>query len=262
MLETVAAAALSGNAIPAQGGASCEVWRGLLTLQSGREVRGYVKVGTRRQMFADVVGAQLARAVGLPVPQPFRVLATLEQLPGVKFWPWAAARGPIYGCAEIQGADTFARFVRRTGQAIPPLLLRWSELWRTTWFDEWVANSDRNLENILVVDRGKFWLIDHDQAFAGANWPLFPLEPDAQYANILFDCAAPDLTAATQHAARQAAQQCALDYARTVPPAIDPIGLMGDSEARDATDFLRHRAPRVPDLACLRLPEPQQKLTL
>ena len=47
-----------------------------------------------------------------------------------------------------------------------PDLERWNrQMWTLRVFDQLIANTDRNLRNVVIDTRGKAWMIDHTRAF-------------------------------------------------------------------------------------------------
>lgn len=54
------------------------------------------------------------------------------------------------------------------------MLLKWEHLIPVATFDEWMANRDRNLSNIIYTSN-VLWIIDHAEAFHGSARGLFGL---------------------------------------------------------------------------------------
>ena len=113
-------------------------------------------------LVAEVVGGELARALGLLVPE--LVVAELEPElaraePDVEIQELAdASAGANLGVDFLPGA---LPFTPAAGGAVPPELA--AEL---VWFDTLVMNVDRTPRNPnLLVWHGRTWLIDHGAAF-------------------------------------------------------------------------------------------------
>jgi hypothetical protein len=123
-----------------------------------------------KALVAEVVVALLARAAGLPVPEP----AQIEVLPSFGHSEpdpeiqdlLKASQGVNVGLRYLDGAFNFD--ASAAGDLIPPETAA-----RIVWLDALVTNPDRTARNpnLLVWDR-RPWLIDHGAAlYAQHNWP-------------------------------------------------------------------------------------------
>ena len=115
-----------------------------------------------RALVAEVVAGELARALGLPVPELVVVevapeLAAAEPDPEIKDLI-AASPGANLGMDFLPGALPFAL------PADPPVDPAFAA--DVVWFDALVTNVDRTHRNPnLLVWHGRTWLIDHGAAF-------------------------------------------------------------------------------------------------
>jgi hypothetical protein len=84
------------------------------------------------------------------------------------------------------GGSTFAQLLNDDADAALPLLRYWPELGKVVAFDEWLANLDRNLSNLIYVAQ-TLHIIDHAEALGGSGRTLFPLAKltQAQFGNKL-----------------------------------------------------------------------------
>ena len=139
-----------------------------LLLESGCTQTGYVKLTENaRQIVAELASAQVGRALGLRIPQPFvAVLDTKDLRP--EFQSRFTDRGRMVCFASKQAGKTHYSLERA------PITSQWRlhaeigfDLAGTVSFDEFIANADRHLGNIVYApDSREFWLIDHGRALA------------------------------------------------------------------------------------------------
>ncbi len=114
-----------------------------------------------RALIAEMIAAQVARAVDLPVPEPVVLLLDPALSRTEPDWEVGellrASDGLNFGLGYLPGAITFAR------GADP--VLDGALASRIVWFDSFVMNVDRTVRNpnLLVKDE-RLWLIDHGAA--------------------------------------------------------------------------------------------------
>jgi hypothetical protein len=195
-------------------------------------------------LVAEVVGGELARALGLLVPE--LVVAELDpQLaraePDVEIQELAAASvGINLGVDFLPGA---LPFTPAAGRDIDPRLA--ADL---VWFDTLVMNVDRTPRNPnLLIWHGRTWMIDHGAAFYRQHGDR-PLAESAQAAFPLIDehvllSSADSIADADSRLAPRAA--AAVDHA----VALVPGEWLGEHPAERRADFAaflgdRLRSPR------------------
>jgi hypothetical protein len=138
----------------------------------------YVKAfeaGEDRWLFNEVAGALIARRVGVGTPPgglmwvPRTALSHL--FPDTAFAHHEGvvpcyASAPVvdgYGIAALSLADAADHVL----EVVQKLLLRWPGFASCVVFDEWVANVDRHVNNVLVGPGGRLVPIDHSDCFGG-----------------------------------------------------------------------------------------------
>ena len=132
----------------------------------------YLRVGPVAPLVAELLCAVVARALGLPAPEPFVVLVEPGLLSSsVLLDP--TMRHLCVGTRDI-GGTTFAQLLLADSATAVQLIKNWSHLVPVTALDEWLANPDRNMGNILYVAQ-TLHIIDHAEAFGGSVRKLFPL---------------------------------------------------------------------------------------
>jgi hypothetical protein len=111
------------------------------------------------------VCAVIGRAIGLPVPEPLIVKVGRGDLPTSRLIDRAAEMTLAFASASV-GGESCAQLLREDSEHALRLVMTWRQLLPTTAFDEWMANPDRNLGNIVFAAQN-LWLIDHAQALGG-----------------------------------------------------------------------------------------------
>ncbi len=107
----------------------------------------------------------IGRAIGLPVPEPLIVRIRRGDLPSSRLIDREADETLAFASASV-GGDSCAQLLREDSEHALRLVMTWRHLLPTTAFDEWMANPDRNLGNIVFAAQN-LWLIDHAQALGG-----------------------------------------------------------------------------------------------
>lgn len=147
-------------------------------LVDGRAETAYVKafeIGAERLLFNEVAGGWLAQQAGIGCPPGGLLWVPAEALaavfPGVSFDAHAGAV-PCYACAPVSNGyglaalglgDSFHPLAERVRQH----LLAWPGFASCVAFDEWVANVDRHVNNLLLAAGGRLVPIDHSDCFGG-----------------------------------------------------------------------------------------------
>lgn len=146
----------------------------------------YVRLGAQHALVAELLCGCLAHTLGLPAPDVFLVVAPPRSLRRSKL---ANPDRPTLcvGTRDI-GGETFAQLLNDDIDAAMPLLRDWPDLHKVAAFDEWLANPDRNLGNLIYVAQS-LHIIDHAEAFGGSSRSLFPLADltKLQFSNLLAD---------------------------------------------------------------------------
>ena len=211
-----------------------------------------------RQLLNEGVGWLLAKLCELPVPPHAGYMLLPSELiiqahpevtcaiPEVPVW--ISSTEPNSGLS-LTGTDLVT--------AVVDELSRWDHLPGTLAFDEWVANTDRNVTNLIRRGPGDFVLIDHDYCFTGPHWdaPAIHRGRQADYYNKLFD--------AVESVFGRSSETCsALKNAMVVPSEAFPdklkscadhltgwFNLLMDSsvERWSLASFLSYRSRNLPD---------------
>ena len=150
------------------------------------DVPVYVRVASPMPVVAELLCAVIGRALRLPVPEPFIVVLEPGVMPESRMLHHD--RRQLAFASRDVGGSTFSQLLRADSAAARTMLAQWEHLIPVATFDEWMANRDRNLGNILFV-ANVLWLIDHAEAFHGSSRGLFGLDQlvDLGNTNILGD---------------------------------------------------------------------------
>lgn len=132
----------------------------------------YVRITHSQSIVAELLCSIIARALALPAPEPFVVLVTPQSLPQS---PLTRATGMHVSVATRDlGGTTFAQLLRSDSDTALAIISKWEHLVSVATLDEWLANDDRNMGNIIYIAQ-TLYIIDHAEAFGGSYRKLFPL---------------------------------------------------------------------------------------
>src|SRR5207249_615328 len=144
----------------------------------------------KNRLIGEIVCALLGRATGLRVPKPFLVRVNRADLPQSTKWDASEKARLCFGSEDAKVLSLKRRVNVTNAAQMRSIAIWWNQLResaafkRMALFDEWVANHDRNLGNILWD--GEPWLIDHANALTGPDWKLADLQPDTmKFTNVL-----------------------------------------------------------------------------
>jgi hypothetical protein len=112
---------------------------------------GHVEINFIDSYKYDVAAYELAGLVGLEDMMPVTVVRTWQRRPGALSW-WLPVR-----------MDERTRLAQRLD---PPAGAHWNDqMFRVRVFSALVADTDRNLTNILISEDWRVWMIDFTRAF-------------------------------------------------------------------------------------------------
>jgi len=135
-----------------------EVWKAIVHTSLGK-TEVMLKLLDSRRLFIECLCALVGRNLGLPVPHPYLVRVRPGQVEEAP-----SASGLAFG-ASLMTVPKLAR-ARRSREDVRLALQEWSLLQGAIAFDELIANTDRNMSNILLAPSHEIHLIDHDQAIS------------------------------------------------------------------------------------------------
>lgn len=236
-----------------------ETWIG--TMQGDRRV--YVKlVRESWKSAADLIAAQLGRAIGLNIPRPHILLCNTSDLPSDSAF---AKQGSIlaFACEQVsKNAISFEQCFRTDHERIQAL--RKSKHYETiSAFDELTSNTDRNFGNVVFCpEDGRVAFIDHGRALQIGWIALWGgIEPGLQEANVLIDRFLGSLDDVTKDRLRVAAAQLqydvgALDLER-IASQEQLVRLDRSTDRAQIIRLIQERATLTVELICKRIGWPE-----
>lgn len=163
-----------------------ETWKAEVYAETGPTI-AYVKMLEPQQVISEVVCSLVGSALGLNIPKPFLVYVERNNLPQSKKWNTSEERRISFGSEDARH-PSFRQWIQANGNAVFRALVSWNGFAQTAWLDEWIANDDRNVGNLLF-DGNDFWLIDHSHALTGPQWTPADLRSSKQVGNRFLDSA-------------------------------------------------------------------------
>ena len=179
----VSLAKVQPGAIRYERGNITDTWLGVLSLTDGTTTHAIIKDIPHKEIANELIGATLAEAIGLPVPDIFLACAGPNDLPATK--APETSNGYVLFASDRKGAPPLKQFW--TGAIIPDkyrdILASWSHCGSVFAYDTWTANIDRNVGNLLVGGPDDIWLIDHGQINTGPDWKPVDLVANSEFTN-------------------------------------------------------------------------------
>ena len=152
--------------------------------------RSYFKLFSKKLplgVLNEITGYLLAKACKLPLPShagviqvPDGLLANQDEFLSVAFVVSEAPGKTPTTIFQITDPITQQQL-----SSVMKVLEGWPKLNDTVAFDDWTANTDRNLQNIVVDGPGRLFLIDHSNLPVKPTWEAADLQPGEEYPNIL-----------------------------------------------------------------------------
>ncbi|MFT0140747.1 HipA family kinase [Alcanivoracaceae bacterium MT1] len=237
-----------------------ETYKADLLIRGGVTHSGYVKLTEDpRQIIAELAAAQVGRALDLHIPCPYvAILDTADLRP--EFKSRFVGRGRMVCFASRQAGKRHYTLERA------PLNGEWKhslnsqfDMPGTISFDEFIANDDRHLGNIVYApDRREFWLIDHGRALTGTYWNHWGLEdPEISVRNLLADESADKWDEAQRRNIIKSAESLVLRCSEIAMTDLDMDGHFAkidpSTDRQEIINFLQGRLNHTVRLLCNRL---------
>lgn len=172
-LPHIGVAATCGQGNKISGSRRSDIWFCPAYGLDSQQVALYVKIGlSERAIMVETLAAQVAQAIGLPVPNPYIVTVKPSHVGQTGSKPLIA-----FATQDVS-TRAMARPVRCLDQLFCLLeKLKLADL--ACAFDEWIANDVRHAGDVLLCPEARLYLIDHEAAMAEG------VEPDAALTNWL-----------------------------------------------------------------------------
>lgn len=152
---------------------------GQIYTDSKPDIRAVVKALSARQIANELLASSLLAELGLPSPRSYLVFADPEDAFGTS--PCQHESGYlIYFGSELSPLPTFYTFFNMQSDIAISAVTKYDGWGNVIGFDEWIANTDRHLNNFLF-DGSKVLMFDHDRCLTGPGWSPPDLVPDRVY---------------------------------------------------------------------------------
>lgn len=236
---------------------SGRTWRfGLAMTESGQQAV-FACACEWRELFVQAVVSSIGRALGLPIPPCFILLATRET------FPERTQDGPFFIFACQSGAHpTMAAFARRMSEAVDLLInVKRETTNRLIVLDEWAHNGRRDSTAVLFDTTSGLQLIDHHPSLEDTG------DPAGQLRNWVFEIANAQMTDLDALRLRKEMESSAGKvFGIDLGILADQACGLGKPDQVDAwlkmLDFMAARRHHLEDLFCQRLGIPEQRLSL
>lgn len=150
-------------------------FRGTVLCQNGSTVPAYIKCNSIKRITVELFASKLLEYIGLNTPTPYLVFCPTNVIPeeSINVLQRDNAQGlyinnqwGFYGFAtEELPLPSFKQRIPNSTQLLQPFMELFiencSSYVEVIGFDEWIANGDRNIGNILWDGQKNFYLIDH-----------------------------------------------------------------------------------------------------
>jgi hypothetical protein len=223
----------------------------------------YLRLGSGTSLVAELVCGCIARRLGLPAPEVFVVTVK----PGTLQRSGLTKKRESSLCVATRdlGGATFTQLLNDDDDAAVQLLHQWTELNKVAAFDEWTANPDRNMGNLIYAAQA-LYIIDHADAFGGNSRTLYELAEmtEQMFSNKLADLLNVfDLDKRSKMLEEIENWITATAVQLDLTSAVDHAGTRPWSNVdqdKELIDFLQQRLTVTHSLLCNRLGHPQLSL--
>ncbi|MFT4927514.1 MAG: hypothetical protein ACI8WB_003625 [Phenylobacterium sp.] len=217
----------------------------------------FVKQLDMRALYVECVCAVIGRTLNLPIPAPIIVRITNAAMPTIP----ANSSILAFGSEDAQH-PSFRRFINRDSEEAMAQLKGFAKTLDVGVFDEWIANWDRNIGNILYDGKDEFYFIDHENAIPEG---LNHTEPAA--GNEILRCLYSNLSEFEKHSAsKKVAVQLMPNYEVIPFPLIAEktfaTAYLDETEILSIITFLSDRITAVNDLFDKRVDIKQVRLAI
>ncbi len=170
---------------PTSGGISAKTYLAEVQWPNGEVIESFVKlfpVNTRtKEIINESFGFLLAKSARLrQTTRAALIKLDVSEFPiDTKTDSFAAANGFVYGwvTASLGGKDLKKMYLNNPpniaaneAQQIMSLLGSWPNFKALVAFDDWVGNIDRNIGNLIFINKDDIGVIDHGQIFGVIDW--------------------------------------------------------------------------------------------
>ena len=234
-----------------------DTYRGQVLTEDQSTRAAIIKDLDQRQLANEIMGAALAKAAGLPVPQAYLAMAVPNALTATKGPQLENGSRLVFASADAHTPPVAQLYLGAAPDAVKGRLAEWSGIGKLYGFDAWIANVDRHERNLLFGGDSEVWLIDHGHCFSGPQWKSTDLDAAREYTNRLKDWLTPVMSTARRSAVAAAAASLEAHISASDPRRIGELNRMADlissGDFAALVDFLSARCAHVPKLSAAAL---------
>ncbi|HGM6877897.1 hypothetical protein [Serratia marcescens] len=164
----------------------------LIDWPDGIQRQSYVKIFAQNEsigVFNEVLGYLLTKSHDLPVSPKAGILILPEGIVNGIFNNMGQSVAPIAFVTSKVAGSSPSSYLNIGNmlqfESLKRILDGWDKLHKTIAFDEWVANQDRNLGNLIIDSNSQVTLIDHSNMPVDLVWTPDDLSIDLQPVNKL-----------------------------------------------------------------------------
>lgn len=154
---------------------------------NGKVTKSYLKrfhISQQLSLVNEVTGYIIAKGCNLPIAKHAAIIK-----PDVAAFPHNSNMSEwCFVVSAIEGDNPGSFYhLNQLAEcaALMNLVAGWDKISETLAFDDWTANQDRHLGNLLVGGKNKISLIDHGNLPITLNWQAQQLDPHFQSTNRL-----------------------------------------------------------------------------
>lgn len=229
-------------------------WKGHVKTHD-QVVAAFVKQITPQKLYIECVCAILGRSLGLPIPKPLIVKLTADSFPNIPVGQYQLAFG-----SEDTNYPSFRRHAKNQEALLK--LEQFSKTIDIGLFDEWIANWDRNIGNILYDGGNEFSFIDHENAI-DSNLKF----DESAHSNQIVDAIYSVKSEFDKYKLNREVKTTLIPQYNEVPFSIISEktyagSYLTDNEVLSVINFLEHRATLLDSLFSKRLKLQQQEMAV
>ena len=150
-----------------------------------RQIHVYLKSLPVEELLNEFFGAAIARKHGLATPNTYLVSCPCTDLPLLPGVPLGDGQKALFGSEDTNAVSLAVRAGKNAEKitALLRALQSTGSYGAIVALDEWLANVDRHIGNLLATGEGKIILIDHGRLFGGPSIRNHELAPAESYRN-------------------------------------------------------------------------------
>lgn len=134
------------------------IWKASIKTHDRGTIVAYVKITDHRKIFIECVCAIVGRRLGIPIPPP-----CLVNIPFQDYSDIVDADTLGFGSEDVE-LQSIRKPLNDNEEFVLNKLKQYPKTRDCAAFDEWIANADRNVGNILFGGNDDFIFIDHELA--------------------------------------------------------------------------------------------------